>query len=69
MQFTPRLVDNRTPDPNWNGNMALNSLQDAPVLSLVGETVATVSEVEFPICTRIIILSCIYCIDTVCTEL
>ena len=60
MQFTPRLVDNRTPDSTWNGNMALNSLQDAPVLSLVGETVATVSVVEFPVCTRVIIFCAVF---------
>ena len=42
VQFTPTLVNTRTPDPAWNGNMSLTPLNSVPVLSVVGGTSAMV---------------------------
>ena len=38
IQFTPTLVNTRTPNPAWNGNMPLSSLESFPILSVIGET-------------------------------
>ena len=38
-QFIPTLVNNNwMPNPAWDGNMSLSSLESAPVLSVVGDT-------------------------------
>ena len=36
VEFTPTLVNNRTSNPAWDGNMPLSSLESAPVLSVAG---------------------------------
>ena len=43
VQFTPTLIETRMPDSNWDGNMPVNSLDSAPVLFIVGDTIALVS--------------------------
>ena len=51
VQFIPTLVNNNsTPNPAWDGNMLLSSLESAPVLSVVGETFITVCKIirSFP---------------------
>ena len=47
VQFTPTLVNTRTPDPAWNGNMSLTPLNSTPVLSVVGETSAMVCIIKY----------------------
>ena len=42
VKFTPRLVNSRSPNPAWDGNMPLSPLDSAPVLSVVGKTSAMV---------------------------
>ena len=44
VQFTPALEDTRVPNLSWTGNGVLNPLNAFPVLSVVGETVAIVSD-------------------------
>ena len=46
MQFTPTIVDTRENDSSWDGNMRVNSLDSAPVLFTIGDTVAVVSLLE-----------------------
>ena len=36
VEFMPTLVNDRTSNPAWDGNMPLSSLESAPVLSVVG---------------------------------
>lgn len=43
VQFTPTLLQSRTKDPGWDGNMQLDSLSSAPVLSVIGRTSVMVS--------------------------
>ena len=48
VQFIPTLASNNwTPNPAWDGNMSLSSLESAPVLSVVGDTSVTVCELIF----------------------
>ena len=51
VQFIPMLVNNNlTPNPAWDGNMSLSSLESAPVLSVVGDTsvmVCKIIEINF----------------------
>lgn len=49
VQFTPELTETRMRDSNWNGNMPVNSLDNAPVLFTIGETIASVSLVCYDI--------------------
>ena len=44
VQFTPTLEDTRVRNLSWTGNGVLTQLNAFPVLSVVGETVAIVSD-------------------------
>ena len=46
VQFIPTLVNsNLTPNPAWDGNMSLSSLESAPVLNVVGDASAMVCKI------------------------
>ena len=44
VKFIPALVNSRTVNPTWDGNMSLTSLESAPVLSVIGDTTTLVSK-------------------------
>ena len=55
VQFIPTLVNNNSmPNPAWDGNMPLSSLESAPVLSVVGDTSATVCNLCKKFCYSIL---------------
>ena len=53
VEFMPTLVNNRTSNPAWDGNMPLSSLESAPVLSVVENEPYTIVQVCININTLI----------------